>query len=406
MAKKAVVTAFALLLCAVPALAQDFGVAWIDKILHETQAERGPVKAKPFDLYAAGGVAYYYDSNVFLEEDDEDSDSIVIPFANLRVAYSEPRFEIQADLLVNYNWYSDIDDADDDEERFYLHLRQVDARYSFDLTQIIQRASDPLQNTVFLERLERTVSNTLPFLGFDVSPAFAIEVGADLEIVRFEDSFVGDSTDNNTARIDGALVWRTPWNFAALVQGGYMTINYIEDQSDGGSPDVFGYYVRGGIRGEIFQRLWLDALVGYGDVESDFFIGTQVEKLDSSADAKIHIRYEATETFRWLADYTRRYSFGLGGDPWQLINRFVTIAEFDATSELTFKARFQYDHADSALGVERDYISLGGSATLKVGRHLLFDGGATWRTGETQGAVVADTEFDDFILHVGAALTY
>ena len=68
--------------------------------------------------------------------------------------------------------------------------------------------------------------------------------------------------------------------------------------------------------------------------------------------------------------------------------------------------RFQYDRADSALGVRREFYSAGVSASSRLHAYLVLDGGVTWRWGKTSGAVAQDETFSDAIFHVGVALTY
>ncbi len=413
MRKTLVVMAVALVASAAPAWAQDFGVEWIDRVSHELQQERGPLKPKAVDFHALGGVAYYYDSNVFLEEDNEDSDSVIIPFAGGRFEYAEPRFAIEADLLANYKYYSDLDDARDDEQRFYVHARQADSRYAFDITQIVQRVSDPL-DSVFLERVSRVVSNTVPTLAVDINSVVALEAGANYQIVRFEDDLIGNSSDNDLFRVEGALVYRTKWGLNLVAQGGYFNVAYANEQVAGAAPDSFGYFGHGGIRGELLPRLQADILVGWASVESDYFLGTNVDRNDDSGSAVVHLRYEASERVVFTGDYTRMYTFGVQGDPWQRVNAVRVGGQFQATDEFLLKVRLQADNADSALGVERDYIAAGASASYKLFTYrgltgpasAILEAGGTWRTGETSGNVASSVDFDGFIIHVGLALNY
>src|SRR5687768_4706013 len=72
--------------------AQDFGQSWIDRITHELEQERGPLTPKPVTYGADFGINYAFDNNIFLTERDKRSDSIIIPFVQAHVEYTEPRF--------------------------------------------------------------------------------------------------------------------------------------------------------------------------------------------------------------------------------------------------------------------------------------------------------------------------
>src|SRR5581483_1218893 len=88
------------------AAAQDFGQSWIDRITHELEQERGPLQPKAFTWNASAGVQYAFDNNVFLVQNNKDSDSIIIPFVQANFSYAESRFELEADLLANYKFYT------------------------------------------------------------------------------------------------------------------------------------------------------------------------------------------------------------------------------------------------------------------------------------------------------------
>jgi len=85
--------------------AQDFGQAWIERITHELERERGPLEAKPVTYSAYLGVEYAFDNNLFLTKTSKTSDSIIIPFVQASIAYGEPRFDVEARLLADYKVY-------------------------------------------------------------------------------------------------------------------------------------------------------------------------------------------------------------------------------------------------------------------------------------------------------------
>src|SRR6185503_9385507 len=88
------------------AWAQDFGQSWIDRITHELEQERGPLTAKPLDVHLTAGVNFAYDNNIFLSDTgSKEKDSIIIPFVQVDLNYSEPRFDIEASFLGDYKRY-------------------------------------------------------------------------------------------------------------------------------------------------------------------------------------------------------------------------------------------------------------------------------------------------------------
>jgi len=122
--------------------AQDFGQAWIDRITHELERERGPLEAKPVNYSADVGVEYAFDNNIFLTQTGKKSDSIIIPFVQANLAYGEPRFDIEASLLADYKRYIKEWQTSDDEERLYVRARQTSSRWNFEISEIFQNVSD------------------------------------------------------------------------------------------------------------------------------------------------------------------------------------------------------------------------------------------------------------------------
>jgi hypothetical protein len=386
--------------------AQDFGREWLDRVTHEVQTERGPLGTKPVEWHVVGGVEYYHDDNIFLADQNEIDDSIIIPFAGASIEYSESRFEVKAEFLGNYKVYSDSDleDADDDEQRFYFKFRQVGAKYSLEVTEILTHLSDPL-DVVFLDRAVRWVSMTVPRLAMDVSPKVGAELAANIGLVRYEDSVLSDAIDNDNIRVDGTLVYRGPWGMDFLAQGGWQEINYVASQAQGAPPDAWGYYVRGGVRGEVLPTLMLEVLAGGSHIESDFYSGTRIDEEDEGGDVSVDVRWEALPTLTLMADYSRQFTFAGGVDPYQTINRALFLGALELTQYVTVRGRFQYDHSHTTSGTERDYWSTGGSVTVKPLPWALIDGGVTFRSGEAENGPLT-SEYDNLIFHVGVALTY
>jgi hypothetical protein len=410
MVKHALLVFAAIVVTATSATAQDFGTDWIDRVTAELAQERGPLQAHPWELHLTGGVEYYFDDNIFLIEDDEIDDSIIIPFVRATVTYSEQRFEFTGDLLANYKFYVDENDGDsdlsDDEERLYLRARQAASRYSLEIAEILQRVSDPI-GVVFVDRAERFVSNTVPRVEFDLNRQWAVEADANYQVVRYDDSDLGRAIENNSARVQGAIVYRTAHGYDLLAQVGWQDISYTAQQTEGAPPDAFGWYGRLGIRGELMQRLFVEAYVGFDHIESDFFAGTSEDQEDNTSSGFVNLRYELTETVKLTAEYARQFTFAGGGDPYQRVDRVLFIADLDVNPQVGFKLRAQYDHASTALSDERTYFSAGASAWWKPIAWLITDAGVTLRTGEFEDqAGFVDSEYDNLIFHVGLAASY
>jgi len=383
--------------------AQDFGQSWIDRITHELEQERGPLQPKPVTYNVDTGVNYAFDNNIFLTKTDKKSDSIIIPFVQASIAYAEPRFDLEARLLADYKFYAK-EDADDDEERVFLRARQTSSRWNFEISEIFQNVSDPA-GLLFIDRVSRVVSNTIPKVAFDIGRSWAAEVGANIQIVRFEDKAFNPQENNNFS-VDFSVIYRTPWAFDVLGQFGYFNINYLEDQVTGGAPDAFGYYYRLGYRGHVVERLYLEALVGYTTVETDFFVATGNDLKEGTLSAIVNLRYELTERMNLFVDASRGYAFQGFGDPYQLLNQVTVYLSMEFTEQFTMALRAQYDKSDSALNVKRSYYGAGLTGTYKITSHFIADAGVTIRGGKTEDAFGNELKFTDFILSAGIAYSW
>ncbi len=391
--------------------AQDFGQTWIDRITHELERERGPLEAKPVTWSVDAGVEYAFDNNIFLTKDDKKSDSIIIPFVQANIAYGEPRFDLEARLLADYKFYAK-EDADDDEERLFVRARQTSSRWNFEISEVLQHVSDPA-GLLFLDRVSRVVSNTIPKVAFDIGKSWAMELNGNIQIVRFEESEF-NSQENNNFTVDFSVIYRTPWAFDVLAQFGYQNITYIEDQETGGPPDAFGYYYRAGFRGHVIERLYLEAVAGWQTIETDFFIATGNDLRDGTVTGYVNLRYEATEKLNFFFDAARLYSFNGGfnpatgaGDPYQLLNALSIYGTYDWTEKLRVALRLFWEHSNSALQVSRSYYGASLSANYKVLPHLIIDGGVTYRAGTTESpSGGGDLDFNNFILSVGIAYSF
>lgn len=385
------------------ARAQDFGQSWIDRITHSQEQERGPLTAKPFNLSAAAGVGYAYDSNLFLAPTGAGkvSDSIITPFIKADLSYGEAKFDLEASLLANGKIYLNTTSADDDEERFMIRARQTASRWNFEITEIFQNVSDP-NGLLFNARVSRIISNTIPKVAFDINRSWSIELGMNYQVVRFDDLPTGTAQDNNNFTLDAAVVYRTPWGFDLVAQFGYQNVGYVADQTIGGAPDFVGYYYRVGFRGQLIERLTLETLVGWATARTDYFIASGNNISTGTVRVDVNLRYEVTERFNLYLDFNRSFAFEGYGDPYQILNTAAVIAMLDLTEQFKAAARVQYDRSDSALNVHRTYYSGSVTAEYKPTAHLIVDVGATFRGGRVSN--LSAFSFTDFILSAGIAL--
>jgi hypothetical protein len=392
----------AALLPAGEARAQDFGQTWIDRITHELEQERGPLQAKPFAFTAEGGVNLAHDSNVFLTQTSKKSDTIIIPFVQAGFTYGEPRFDLEASALVDYKDYLK-EKASGDEERVFLRARQTASRWNFEISEIFQNVIDP-SGVLFLNRVRHIVSNTVPKLAFDIGRSWGIETSGNIQIVRFKDQPYSSQQENNNFSLDLTGVYRTPWAFDLVAQIGYYNINYLESQVNGGTPDAFGYYYRVGFRGQVVERLTLEALIGYTDAHSDFFVSTGNDINKRNLGAILNLRWEATEKLNLFFDFARQYAFEGFGDPFQLLNTVSVYAKYELTDVITTSLRLQADISDSALNVRRTYYAAALAGTYKITEHIVADAGVTYRGGKTENATTV--KFTDLIFSIGIAFSW
>jgi len=382
------------------AWAQDFGQSWIDRITHELEQERGPLTPKPLDVHATAGVNYVYDSNIFLADSGpgKKKDSILIPFVQVDLNYAEPRFDIEASFLGDYKRYFK-ESASDDEERLFLRARQTSSRWNFEISEIFQHVSDPA-GLVFLNRVSRIVSTTVPKIAFDIGKNWAFEVGGNIQIVRYEDPVFSQAQENNNFSIDLNVIYRTPWAFDLVGNFGYYRIDYLHP----GTPDCFGYYYRGGFRGNLTERLTLEALIGYQTIETDFFPGGG-DITEGTLGGMVNLRYEITENLNLFFDVARQYTFFGAGDPFQLLDTATVYLRYQATEVFWGAVRLTYEHAHTALNVSRKYYAASVNGNYRFLRNLVGDVGVTYRAGDTDNAG-GKVKFTDIILSAGIAFTW
>jgi hypothetical protein len=398
------------------ASAQDFGREWLDRVTHTLEQERGPLTARPLEWHAGGGVAYVFDDNVYLRGNgavnQKVSDSVIIPFISGKLRYVEPRFEVEADLLANYKFYVNEEAAEDDEERFYGRLRQTGNRYSLELVQLVQHASDPadvqsaLDTTRSPIRASRVVWNTVPRVIYDFDRSWSIEGQANFQMVYYQTQSLADRYDNTSLRADGSLVYRASQTWDFVANGGVQNIGYQGSPTLGAPVDAWGWFIRGGFRAQVVERLYVNALAGYSRIESDFFPNTTTDVKDRTFEAAVDIRFEVTETLVLRLDYNRSFAFAGAGDPYQRVDRVLALLDWELFETVSIHARLQLDHAKGALGVVRNYYAAGATATFKVSAWLAIDAGVTFRDGDESGGGAIGRNYQNLILHVGFGATY
>ncbi len=381
------------------AAAQDFAVDWLDRVNHEMREARPPFSNRPVQSRSEVGSMYYYDENIFLEEKDEESESVVVPFVHGRMEYAEVQLDMALDFLLSYKRYLDEDDETDFEQRVFGRLRYAGAQFQAELAEVLRHESDPI-DSVFADRAERWVSDTVPTLVYDFNNLFSAEASANIEVVRFEDAPF-DRSDNLNIRADASLVYRGAGGLEFLGQAGWISIEY---DSSSGPPGSRGAYARGGMRGDLTPSLAVEALAGWTEVKSDTLPSGEKEELPT-ADALVRIKYLPMEQLTLWGDFTRMITWAGGQDPFQAVNRWVGIAEWQMNQQIGFRGRFQYDYAHTALGIERTFWSAGGSLTYRFREGVLFDAGVTWRAGEVSDVPGGDKEFEGAIFHVGLVAT-
>lgn len=393
------------IIAAAPAWAQDFGQGWMDRVTRQLEQDKAPLRTVPFEVNVFAGERVYYDSNVYLEDENENGDTIFVTFGNLRLKYAEENFDAAVDLLANYNLYVHEDDASDHEERFYGRARYAGSQVQIEVAEILRRESDPYIDPEVVERVERIVSTTLPRISVAVTDLLTLELNGELQVVKFqEDAFQGADNFSYRAGLMGA--YELPSGIQILADAGGLGIDYMNDPTDDetpGPPDASGYYGRVGFRGEVQQRVYLSVLAGATRVTSDSekSLGLRKERR-TTGDVSANMRFEATEKLNLYVDFTRRASFG-AWESFQIVNRATAGVEYAATQKLKLMLRGQYDYVSSIGEYVREYGTVSAGANYTLFENLILEASATYRQGQVKDT---DLDFVDGIVSVGAALTF
>lgn len=394
--------------------AQDFAAQWVDKITRQLQAEQTPLKEPSQLTYGAqAGVIFVYDSNVFLTENNRISDQIWVPFLSANIAYVEPQWDIAADLQVDYRYYVETQDARDDDERFFLKAGYTGSTLSGSIIQLVRHESDPTDVT-FASRTERLVSDTIPRISVDITPAFAVEADGYIQIVRFKERPQSLAQDNENYQAALALVYKTLVGVDLILKGGLKAIHYNDNRNALGDPtappDVKAWFATFGFRGELRPDLFIDANAGILSISTEdfeFVTRPQRDGFDlNTMIASVMLRYKSVEGLIGSVGYSRDMTFLGLVDPFQIVDSVVAMAEYQATEQITMLARAQLNLANSSTGVHRNYTSLSLRATYRPIDHMVIDAGVTARFGGTSGDVANDTNYTDFVLQLGLGLSW
>jgi hypothetical protein len=399
---------------AASAFAQDLGAQWVDRIGSELRAEKTPHEGAQFTYGAQAGVQYVYDTNIFLTETNRKADSVWVPYAEARVGYTEPQFEVEADLEADYKYYVNNSSARGNEERFFASIGYAGSAVGGSLIQFIRHESDPL-DALFANRVERLVTDTIPRFYVDFTSVVALEVEGVIQTVHFMEDTISDARDNDNGRILGSLVYKGgPLGLDYLVQGGFMWITYQNDTDLLGNPtappDVLGGIVRGGVRGDLRPDLYVEGFAGVVWVQTgEYKFGngsTRHGDALTTMDMSFSVVYKAIDRVILSAGFSRQVVFGFDSDPFQVINRAQVLGEFAAMEHLKMQARLQFDVADSDLGVIRNYATAALIGTYTVREHFIVDAGVTYRAGKIYGNVASNQDYTDFIVQVGVAVAW
>jgi hypothetical protein len=393
------------ILSSAAAWAQDFGQEWMDRVTRQMEQEKAPLRTIPLEVNLFAGERVYYDTNIYLEDEDEEGDTVFVSFADVRLNYAEENFDATVDLLANYNYYVEEEDARSDEERFYGRARYAGNRIQIEVAEVLRRESDPYVDPQVVKRTERFVTNTLPRIAVAVTDVITVEANGELQYTKFaEDVFQGIDNFSYRAGVMGS--YELPSGIQILLDAGLLGVNYVNDPTDAstpGVPDALGYYARIGFRGEIQQRLYISALAGPSRATSESVDELNIDSVrTNTADVSANLRFEATEKLVLYADYTRRFGYG-AWESYDIINRATAGVEFTATEKLKLAARGQYDYIIGLNVPTREYGSVSALVNYTLFENLVLDGSATYRQGELDGTLL---DYVDGIFSLGAALVF
>lgn len=391
---------FALLLSA-RAGADNQAIDWLDRVTRDVQQEEGPLSTRPVDFHVYGGVYAYYTDNLYLAPNRHaDGDSAVMGFGRVTMDYVGTQLEISADVMASFDYYMEHHEAREDEERAYARVRWTDTVFDLQIAAIARREFDVL-DSVFTRRARRVITDTFPRASVKIPDLPKVEAFAQIETVRYEGDDL-DGQENESYRGGLSVLADVSQRFAVGADVGLLYIRYREHEL---TPNARGWFARGIARGELTDRLLVEAALGWTLIHgSKEEFGDEKAERYQTMDAELHVRYEATETLTLSADYSRRFGFAGFGNTFETIDRVVLLAEWQAMELLKFRARGQYDHVEPSESRTRSYWSGFLGATLQIVENFGIDAGVTYRGGNTRK--ITGDGWDNWIGYVGAVVNF
>lgn len=386
---------------AAPAAADNQAIDWLDRVTHDVQQEEGPLSTRAVDFHVYGGVYAYYTDNLFLAPNRHaDGDSAAMAFGRATVDYAGTELELSADVMASFDYYMEHHEAREDEERAYGKVRWTNTVFDLQVAAIARREFDVL-DAVFTRRARRVITDTLPRASVKIPDLPKVEAFAQIQTVRYEGDDL-DGQENENYRGGLAVLADVTQRFAVGADVGLLYIRYRERDL---TPNARGWFARAAARGELTERLLVEAALGWSLVHgSREEFGDDKAERTSTMDAEVHVRYEATETLSLSADYTRRFGFAGFGDTFETIDRVVLIAEWQPIDKLRLRARGQYDHVEPSESRDRSYWSGFLGATFQVFENLALDAGVTYRGGNTRK--LTGDGWDNWNGYVGAVISF
>jgi hypothetical protein len=374
-----------------PAWGQDFGAGWADRVSRQIEQRRQERTLSPVLLRLEGGEIYYFDSNLHLESSDLDSDSILLTYVTARLEHETTLWHVLLDGTIDYKAYLDHPELSDDEERFFGRIRYEGARFMAEGVAVFRRESDPL-DAVFLERVERWVSDNRLTLAAAISPRVYVEGVFQSKVVVFEERPF-EKIDNVENRASLAAGWKGLQGMELFVDAGLFWIRYLEA---GAQPNVQGWFAHAGVRREPSARLEMGAALGYTTARSQDFLDTYRFAREETVDASAYAHYRATQTAALAATYVRRIGFA-SGTPLQTNDTLSLRLEWESTETLTCFLSLAYHHLLDSDSRDRSFVALSISAEQRLGPHITVHVGGSYRSGDAlRGGI-----FEDWIGRVG-----
>lgn len=383
------------------AVADNQVIDWLDRVTHDVQREEGPLSTRPVDFHVYGGVYAYYTDNLYLAPNRHaDGDSAGMAFGRATIDYAGTELELSADVMASFDYYMEHHEAREDEERAYGKVRWTNTVFDLQVAAIARREYDVL-DAVFTRRARRIITDTFPRASVKIPDLPKVEAFAQIETVRYEGDDL-DGQENESYRGGLSVLADVTQRFGVGADVGLLYIRYREHEL---TPNARGWFARGIARGELTERLLVEAALGWTLIHgSKEEFGDDKAERYQTMDAEFHVRYEATETLALSADYSRRFGFAGFGNTFETIDRAVVMAEWQVMEKLKLRARGQYNHVEPSESNTRSYWSGFLGATFQVFENLALDAGVTYRGGNTRK--ITGDGWDNWNGYVGAVVSF